>query len=357
MMRGLCTACTAVRSLSMTATRALALMIIAVLIGVMAAAGSADEIDNCCFVDRQCHSDQDWINGYWAFQNKQCAAPAQSQPMASGQTPANVDNCCYVDRQCSSDLDWIGGWHAYQNNLCGAAPQAGAPTSSQPASGVILRTAGGIVMGNPGGRGILPSISPSRLPAPGQSIYTSNCCEEDWQCNNDQDWANGYHGFQNDPSCALPGLITIVGAPPFVDQFERGLDLLRNKLPHRYYFVLDGVDKVEMHEGHGGGVGGYVNALSRTFFVAESGFLDPQHSPSVEQLSTSLVHEACHVHRANAGHIIRNGCDRIREEAFCEGMELEVLIELNVAPSLIERQRDFVASIRSGEFKVSTEGC
>ncbi len=47
-------------------------------------------IDNCCFVDRQCQSDQEWINGYWAFQNNQCLsatqspAPALSRPLIEG---------------------------------------------------------------------------------------------------------------------------------------------------------------------------------------------------------------------------------------------------------------------------------
>ena len=25
------------------------------------------QIDNCCFVNRQCSSDQEWTDGYWAF--------------------------------------------------------------------------------------------------------------------------------------------------------------------------------------------------------------------------------------------------------------------------------------------------
>ena len=37
------------------------------------------DVDNCCFVDRQCSSDADWTNGFWDFQNSQCAAPTQSQ--------------------------------------------------------------------------------------------------------------------------------------------------------------------------------------------------------------------------------------------------------------------------------------
>jgi len=45
---------------------------------------SLAQVDNCCFVDRQCQSAQDWENGYWAFQNGQCAAPSKPQP----QTPA-----------------------------------------------------------------------------------------------------------------------------------------------------------------------------------------------------------------------------------------------------------------------------
>ena len=36
------------------------------------------KIDNCCFVDRQCTTDQEWTDGYWAFQNNQCVTPAQA---------------------------------------------------------------------------------------------------------------------------------------------------------------------------------------------------------------------------------------------------------------------------------------
>ena len=30
---------------------------------------AATPIDNCCFVDRPCQSDQEWVAGYWAYQN------------------------------------------------------------------------------------------------------------------------------------------------------------------------------------------------------------------------------------------------------------------------------------------------
>ena len=80
------------------------------------------QIDNCCFVDRQCHSDADWTSGYWAFQNNQCAAPLQSRLQISSQ-PTNSsigtsDNCCFLDWQCNSDEEWARGYIAFQIDHC-----------------------------------------------------------------------------------------------------------------------------------------------------------------------------------------------------------------------------------------------
>ena len=72
-------------------------------------------VDNCCFVDRQCQTDQEWENGYWAFKNGHCAAPAQT----ISTTPSNADNCCFIGWQCHNDDDWRRGYHAFQNNQCG----------------------------------------------------------------------------------------------------------------------------------------------------------------------------------------------------------------------------------------------
>ena len=93
-------------------------------------------IDNCCFVDRQCQSDQEWIAGYWAYQNQQCVAPGQTQPTTPaqpvGSAPATVDNCCFVDRQCQSDAQWEAGYWAYQRNQCAAPGGTAASESSRP---------------------------------------------------------------------------------------------------------------------------------------------------------------------------------------------------------------------------------
>ena len=85
-------------------------------------AAIAPEINNCCFVDRQCATDQEWIAGYWAFQNKQCPAPSRSQPQTRAEASAQVqiDNCCFVDRECKSDEEWTAGYWAFQHGHCPA---------------------------------------------------------------------------------------------------------------------------------------------------------------------------------------------------------------------------------------------
>ncbi len=75
------------------------------------------EIDNCCFVDRQCTTDEEWVSGYNAFQNQQCGMPAQA-PMQTVTAPVSqptvIDNLCYTVRTCTTPLEWVDGYHAYQ---------------------------------------------------------------------------------------------------------------------------------------------------------------------------------------------------------------------------------------------------
>ena len=99
--------------------------------------GTTSQIDNCCFVDRQCNSDQEWTDGYWALQNGQCDAPAQSQSETSAQTgtTSQIDNCCFVDRQCQTNQQWTDGYWAFQNNQCAAAPGLHTPVTN---NGVII---------------------------------------------------------------------------------------------------------------------------------------------------------------------------------------------------------------------------
>ena len=98
--------------------------------GPAATTGQRSQVDNCCFVDRLCRSDEEWKSGYYAYRNNQCAAPAQPQTQPSAlpatRSASQVDNCCFVDRQCRNDEEWTNGYYAYQNGQCrsGAPPAA-----------------------------------------------------------------------------------------------------------------------------------------------------------------------------------------------------------------------------------------
>ncbi len=91
---------------------------------------ASSDINNCCFVDRQCSGDQEWVNGYWSFQRNECplghTSPDSTGAKPIGSAPAETDNCCFTGWQCHNDADWNRGYWAFQNNQCGA----GAPTSS-----------------------------------------------------------------------------------------------------------------------------------------------------------------------------------------------------------------------------------
>lgn len=83
-------------------------------------------IDNCCFVNRNCRTDQEWVDGYWAYQRNECPVNSPTTQQTSAQpissTPADVDNCCFTGWHCNTDDEWSRGYWAYQNNQCAAGP-------------------------------------------------------------------------------------------------------------------------------------------------------------------------------------------------------------------------------------------
>ncbi len=89
---------------------------------IAAPTSTAPNVNNCCFIDRQCASDAEWVDGYWAFQKNQCGAPTQSAATSSQQptseTATDQNNCCFTGWQCHSDLDWVAGFVAFQQNRC-----------------------------------------------------------------------------------------------------------------------------------------------------------------------------------------------------------------------------------------------
>ena len=56
-------------------------------------------------------------------------SPQVNQVQQPAQQPSNVDNCCFVNRECNSDQEWTDGYWAYKRNEC---PVTSQPTSSTP---------------------------------------------------------------------------------------------------------------------------------------------------------------------------------------------------------------------------------
>ncbi len=75
-------------------------------------------IDNCCFVDRQCQSQRDWVDGYWAYQRAECPAPQQQVPAApTSRHPMKINGSFLFYGIITEALDALRDrapqWYAY----------------------------------------------------------------------------------------------------------------------------------------------------------------------------------------------------------------------------------------------------
>ncbi len=271
------------------------------------------QVNNCCFVDRQCQSDQEWIAGYWAYQNNQCAAPGQSQPATQTQPVANsfapVDNCCGIDRQCSSDQEWTDGYWAFQNGQCAAPAQR---AISVPATG-------------------------------------GNCCSLGWQCYDEDERAHGYWAYQINQCAGLPqtSAVTLTGPVPriegssrFVSHITATLKFMKSVSPDWYNYVITGADSIvevpvpgwELKAECTEPVYDPVTQITSVTCLSdvctarayardrkvtlESCWIDSSSNLYSNQLDTAgaLGHEACHIHTHAEGKHFASQAD---EEAEC----------------------------------------
>jgi len=267
-------------------------------------------VDNCCGIDRQCSSDQEWTNGYWAFQNGQCAAPTAVIP----NIPANVDNCCYVDRQCSSDWDWEVGFYAFREGQCiASAPRV----ASAPATG-------------------------------------GNCCSLGWNCRFEEEGERGFWAYQINQCAGLPqtSAVTLTGPVPriegssrFVGHITATLKFMKSVAPDWYNYVITGMDSIVEVPVPGWKFGDFCTARAYdrerrvtlescwVFYNAELGV------PEFDQASTAaaLGHEACHIHTHVEGKYFATHED---EEAECRkfGTGASVLFDSALATGLDPRR-------------------
>ena len=131
-----------------------------------------------------------------------------------------------------------------------------------------------------------------------------NCCQVDRQCNAEQEWSVGYLAFQNG-HCKLPQFestvsgVQVAGTQAFVVQIKNALDLLKNRSPEWYAYTISGLDKIEEAPDLSSG---FVRVSARTYFSSQkNAFSAGISETSLIWLAGAFVHEACHVHRYEAG--------------------------------------------------------
>ena len=239
-------------------------------------AAAADAINNCCFVDRRCQRDSQWVDGYYAFQRGECQAPASARqteaPAPTSSSPA-VNNCCFVDRQCQSDREWTDGYYAYQRGQCGAPAQ-----SSQSGQNTGLR------------------------------------------CQHQQELIDGFWryrgGWCTTPADASHAHIRITELTAgFTGLVNRGFELLKRRAPEWYTFAITGLNEVREDHNHGGVY--VVEAVAH--YHHAPGHIRPIIPEDDITMAEFLVHEACHVHQHRQG---RGGYGLVVEYE-CAQMQLE----------------------------------
>jgi len=302
------------------------------------ATAAAGEFDNCCFVDRQCHSEQEWNDGYWAYRRGQCpgaaaAAPVNAQRPPASSVPTNTDNCCFVDRQCHSEQEWNDGYWAYQRGQC----SGGVQTASQPAS-------------KPGGdqtdnccfigwqchsdidwqRGYSAYQDNQCNNAERQAQLTvvvpegvDNCCYVNRQCDSEAEWAGGwqaFHHFQCNVPSASQG-ISIQGSPEFAAQMHAALALLRDRAPQWWKYSTRGLDTIKMVPD--GSVSGVYVATKTYQETLSEALREGKGEAGLVYVIFGIVHEACHV---NEGHRYHQA---VEEEKACMQASLHALRAIN----------------------------
>jgi hypothetical protein len=137
---------------------------------VMPAISTSAQINNCCHIDRQCTTEAEWVSGYYAMQNNECAAAAAAADSAAASSESSqFDNCCFTGWQCDTNDDWVSGYYAFQNNQCGAL----SPQQEQ-----------------------VQAATSSSQPQTAKSETSDNCCFIGWHCESNEDWLSGYFAFQ-----------------------------------------------------------------------------------------------------------------------------------------------------------------
>ena len=187
-----------------------------------------------------------------------------------------------MDRQCTVDAEWVSGYWAFQEGQCPVPEQT------------LLQTTTTV------------------------DLQTNNCCSTGWQCHSDADWARGYRAFQTN-QCEHPE-VAIEGSEDFVNLVKDALHILKTRTPGWFTYVGGGLDKIRLVPEESG-LG--LDMAARTWNLTPGAVFGPPGTDRESltlRLASGLVHDACHVHRYEAGlpaagYVGEKACLQVQVEA------------------------------------------
>lgn len=177
-----------------------------------------------------------------------------------------------------------------------------------------------------------------------------NCCFVDRQCKSEQEWVDGYWAFQNN-QCITSSQPPVVHAPSlhvpriegdarFVAQIEAALNLLQERAPSWYSFVVSGSNVIVPTVG----LSWAIYKDRRIEISNRHAFAPRGYQTQLLFLAGVLVHEACHIHRYENGLYT---WDRKVEEFACISKQIDMTREISPNHSLVQWHIDFRERYRS----------
>lgn len=193
----------------------------------------------------------DWVD-YTRLDQEQTSS---AEPAANERTPSDIDNCCFVNRQCATDQEWVDGYWAYQGNECPGQPQSQSSSASVEGHDIRIEAA-------PQNLGFITEAL-NRLRAGSQKWYDYVINVTDL--------------IREDPNSYIGGVLS-----------EQRIILIAPYGRSIRHFDMD---------------------LNLVFVIS------------------LFVHEACHIHRHDAG-FPYNGYTKVDEEAFCINVDNQAIREI-----------------------------
>ncbi len=265
-----------------------------------------DDTDNCCDLDRECHTEEEWKAGWLAFERLECWDAYfnwKRTPDPAYMPPAGSTNCCDAP-----------GWLCLNDDHIRAGEDAFVAYSH-----------------------CNPNIKAAYLPTLVYHDATDNCCRLGRDCQTNADWERGYSDFLHF-RCefyvplvqSLP--VHLVGSEKFQASHLTAFSLLKARSPYYYDYAVRGIGKIvsapieAWGEAHCG--------PERLMLSSVPDDLRAHFWTTIVGLASLVVHEACHCHQEMAGFVPPG------QQVVENGVNVGIELPCNEQQHLVIRQID-----------------